>query len=58
MRHIAHVMIKMEKIVFDWDNEWKGNVEDLPDGRAKGFFCLDDATGFSFKNYASCDGKN
>ena len=43
---------------FDWDNEWKGNIENVPEEIMKGFFWLDDSIGFSFTNYACGGGTN
>ena len=54
MRHLMHVLVKMEKIV--WDNEWQGSVDDVPSERSGGFFGVYDAAGFALRNAASMQG--
>ena len=51
-------MVKMEQISFEWDNQRKGRIGDLPTDSASGggYFGIYDAANFSMKNAASMEG--
>ena len=57
LKHMAHCLVKIERIVYNFDKTWTGTVEDLPATRAVGLFGIFDATGFAFDERLSKEGK-
>ena len=56
LRHIAHLSIKLEKMVFDWENERQYNIDDSTPPEGRGFFGIYDLEGFTLLNATSLNG--